>query len=650
MKPSKEKICLEEWPEVFVDNLEIDKQELFLRRKNAIEALIRGEKTICEITNLYNIEKTELYRFLERCLSIDTNGNILGYRALIPYFRLKPYNRIENIDGYWQESNSVNKSGSFKKFLTTYPDLKLLIDNLVFPKRKNIPQSTIYRTKDIHEKLIKACKSQGISPEKGDYPFNSKDLGLRSLYRYVKNLKVNNPDLSVRDYGDDAKVKHNNTGIGDSINVIERPFERVEFDGHKIDAIFAIKYTTLEGDEVVDIMNRIWILAIIDCATKVILGYKICLGREYSAVDILECYKNAILPHKSPNFTIPGLTLPDNGGYHSIAIPTTEFAIWDEIAMDNAKSNRSKIVKEKNLKVIGARANYGPVGTPTRRPIIEKFFDALEKNGFQRLTNTTGSKLEDPRRQNPESKAIQYKITPDEIEQIVEVLIANRNNSPLRSLGSLTPLEAMQQRINRNMPFRVLDEEFRDGEEFTSMIDHRTIRGALNTGRRPYIEYEGIEYRNDVLAEAYDLINTKLTLVVNIEDLRIIKAFLPNGCELGYLKAKGKWGIRKHSIKLRKVINKLYREGKILLRNQDDPIEIYHEYLKSKAKHNKQARNEIAKIQKESNKQPNELVEKHEKPVHSYKNNKEMINIKTFNSNRNLPNSKHKIERFSFNS
>lgn len=88
----------------------------------------------------------------------------------------------------------------------------------------------------------------------------------------------------------------------------------------------------------------------------------------------------------------------------------------------------------------------------------------------------------------------------------------------------------------------------------------RTVRGNISTGKRPIINYEGAEYRNDTLAEDYSLVGLKLTFEIDTEDLRIIRAFLPDGSELGLLTARGKWGIIKHSLRQRKAINKLVHE------------------------------------------------------------------------------------------
>ena len=126
----------------------------------------------------------------------------------------------------------------------------------------------------------------------------------------------------------------------------------------------------------------------------------------------------------------------------------------------------------------------------------------------------------------------------------------------------------------------------------------RKIRGKRDAGRAPYIFYEGVEYRNDVLSRSIDLIGLELTLLVDLNDLRYIKAYLPDGGELGILTAKGKWSLKKHSLKMRKEINKLKRDKQINFSILDDPIEIYHQYLVTKSIDNKSARNKLATLNK----------------------------------------------------
>ncbi|WP_188455566.1 hypothetical protein [Virgibacillus oceani] len=651
----KELIDRSNWATVYENNLEGDKKEIFLKRKKAVDMYMDGEKTIKEICSITKVNHTDLYRLLKRCVVLDSNGQVFGYKALIPNFRIKPYTREVNIDGFGQNNEDIKLTGAFQKLLDKFPDIKEEIKELVFKKKKNEPSTNISMGKDLHRKFINICKKHPlIDYQKGDYPFNTDDFAKRSFYRYIKNLKLDNPNKTVKEYGKDSEVLLKNTGTGTQTNNIIRPFHRVEFDGHKIDTTIAIKYTTPEGDEIVDVMERIWLLTIVDCGTNCTLGYTIVLNKEYSAADVLTCVKTAVLPRSPIQITIPGINIPDYGGFPSDVIPETAYAVWDELLFDNAMANIAKNVKSKLKRIVGCQVNTGPVGTPTKRPLVEKLYHLLEENGFQKLTTTTGSHLRDPKRQNPEVKAIKYEVTPDEIEQLAEVLIARRNGTPQKRINGLSPLEVMQQRINRKMPYRKIDEEYKDGYEFLTIDDTRVIRGSLEKGRRPYIRFMGVDYRNDALSEGFDLIGTKLTLIVNIEDLRYIKAYLHNGAELGLLKAAGKWSVRKHSIKIRKVINKLVSTGQLKISLEEDPIDAYHIYLKEKAKNNKSARNQLAAIDKVLNRDREHVEKNYSQDDTDFNNNGNNIhNIHSKSSNKAkkiYKSSYKKRERFFFNS
>ncbi|GAB1154673.1 hypothetical protein YWY31_06980 [Paenibacillus illinoisensis] len=72
---------------------------------------------------------------------------------------------------------------------------------------------------------------------------------------------------------------------------------------------------------------------------------------------------------------------------------------------------------------------------------------------------------------------------------------------------------------------------------------NRTVRGSLLSERKPYIQYEGVKYRSEKLANSAHLIKQELVLHVNVDDLRTLKAYHPNGSEFGYLTACGRWSL-----------------------------------------------------------------------------------------------------------
>ena len=86
---------------------------------------------------------------------------------------------------------------------------------------------------------------------------------------------------------------------------------------------------------------------------------------------------------------------------------------------------------------------------------------------------------------------------------------------------------------------------------------HCSVRAYLPQGVRPHINLYGVRYTNDVRASSTQLIGRKLLLSLNADDLRSVRAFVPDGAELGVLNAQGAWGVMPHNLKVRQEILKL---------------------------------------------------------------------------------------------
>lgn len=586
---------LSNWPTVLFDNLVQEEQELFLRRKKAVDMYVKNEHMVKDIASMTGLSRHEIQRLVNRCLLDDGDGKIWGYRALIPQKRVDGYTRFKALadssDAY------ENYAGAFKQLLDIYPNIKDKIIDYFLQRRKDIIIENQIRVKHLHNYFIKLCRTAGI--QLNQYPFTTKDMAKRSLYRFVKQLEQLYFSKVAQRYGDEAARHARSTGIGERNHpVIERPYQRVQFDGHRIDAMISLTYTLPSGEEITEVLDRIWLLVIIDVATTAIIGYHLCLNREYSSYDVLHCIKNAIVPKKPKEFKIPGLNYPEGMGYPSLVLEETKWALWDEFLYDNAKANLASIVIDRLTQFVGCSVNAGPVSMPERRAFVERFFRFIEDNGYQRLPSTTGSNPDDPKRKNPEKKAIEYKINAAEIEELTEIFIARYNLTQHAGSNNLTPLDCMQQRILKGNFPRVMPPEQQNEICFFLQKVQRNVVGDIKSGRRPYINYEGVEYRNDVLSRSPNLIGTKLDLLVNIDDIRILRAYLPDGSEFGLLTATGKWGLRAHSLKTRKVINNLRDNKEIDITVMDDPIDIYQRYLESKSKKSKAQRNKLAELRR----------------------------------------------------
>lgn len=586
-------IDLKTWPEVDCSVLNEKDKDVYKKRRAAIDLFFARIKSSKEVAKISGLSVSEIYRLADRCLLEDENNIPYGYRALIPHKRITSYKRKDLPTGH-----TCKKTGAFSKLLDQYPSLEDMIQTSLWgTDRKQVVDKHI-NIKHLHKKFVNRCKNLGLYGN--EYPFTSKDYGKRSLERYVKKLQHNHFSKGAGRISREAANHANRTGIGFKNHISVRPYQRVQFDGHRIDTLISIKFTTPEGLEITEIIDRIWLLAIIDEDTRMILGYHISLNKEYNKSDVLHCIKNAIVTSQPKTFCISGLTYHRTAGFPTWGNQEHDWAVWDELLYDNAKSHLSKEVEKCLKEIVGCSVNPGAVSSPERRPLIENFFRLLEENGFHRLPSTTGSHSKDPIRKNPEKNAIKYEIREQEIKDLAEVLIANYNGTPHTSLYNLSPLEVYKQRLEQGAIIRTIPEENRSLTAFFTEKITRTIKGDIGSGKRPYINYEMAQYRGEILSRAGELIGQKLILHVNTEDIRVIKAFLPDGSELGLLQVVGKWRLSKHSLTLRKTINRLKNRKLLHFTSEDDPIEKYGDFLRSKSKTHKSSRNKLVNLRDET--------------------------------------------------
>lgn len=585
------------WPTVDESSLNEPARTKYIQRKKAVYMYFSRD-SLDYIQQETGISPRNLRRLITRCMQYDQNGLILGFRGLIPQKNVKIY----QLDLFNKTQNNDRKTGEFNRFLDTYPDIRDLIEDL-FLGRKKRSLEPVMKVKHIHKRLIEECRKRGLTYS--DYPLNTEWMGYKAVQRYLKRLALQNFRKSVARYGNDAIQKARHVGEEEQNQISTLfPYQRVQFDAHRIDGFFAVDLFTPEGDMVTKLLDRFWILTIIDVATRNILGYAISLGKEYNASDVMHCVRNAVMPHKQLELTIQGLSYDSVGGFPSEKFPELTWAVWDVICLDNAKSHYANMVKDRLDNLIGCSMNLGPVALPMRRGIIERFFKTLEENGFHRLPNTTGSGTSDPRRNKPEENAIRLNITYEHLKQLIDVLISNYNGTPHGGIYHQTPLELLEKRITTTglIPRR-LEEEKRSEMLFMQTTQKRTVRGSLKSGRRPYIQFEGVEYRSETLASSAHLLNTELVLHVNVDDLRTLKAFFPDGSEFGYLTATGRWSLTAHSLQTRRAINSLVHRKLIHYTTWDDPIFVYTDYL-MRQKKSRNTTNKITQVFEVSNYEP----------------------------------------------
>lgn len=577
------------WPRVIESEIDDTQLEKFRAKAEAMRRYFANEP-VKQIERATGVSRKEFPRLAKKCMLPSDDGSILGFRALLPYIRLKPYERTAAIKQKFPEQKAGH-SGALGTMLDRFPDIE---DTLVKhirqdAKLKAIPEFKL-RPRDLHRLFIDLLKKNGV--ENGEWPFNTKYRGIRSIEKYMRNVLDRNFARTVMTREGQEARAHINVGTGyDCFLTYDEPYDAVEIDAYNIEGHLSVAFATPEGTETDLLLERLWLIAAVERFSTAVLAYTVVYRSEVNADDVLRVIREAATIRWEPkNLTFPGLHYPAVGGLPSGVISGAHGAIWTTTLFDGALAHLSKAVHERARKTLGFVINWGAVGHFERRPNVERFFNQIGRDLFKRLPSTTGSHPRNGRASDAEKKAVQHRIRAVEVEQLLDVATAQHNATPSEGISYLSPLDALRYFLEdpdrrflvRRLPLR----EFEIAKTF-SCREEATVRGGAHTGRRPYVQVDRVHYSSPVMVNAGHLVGQPLVLEIDEDDMRQIRAFLKNGAELGVLKAQGKWSLTKHSRRTRKAINGLVHRRVVTISEFDDPVQVYLKHLSKPAEGNK---------------------------------------------------------------
>lgn len=584
------------WPSVDISALNENDQAVFTARQKAIELYVQNPLlSLVAIKNQTGVDPKTVYRIMGRCLEKHSDGRIYGFRAAIPYARLKQYERVHSVNRY-AGTQGTGLAGAFGLLLQQYPSIKKFLLRQAMQRHRAIGEAREVRKsiKRIHKGFLEECRKAGVKPN--EYPLNQTMAGLRSLASYLKHYDNRTFESAARSVGMD-RVGPAAPAESEQVPPATRAYEVVEFDGHKIDLRVTVRVTDPFGFDTLLELTRIWILVLLDVASRAVIGYKVALSKEYNKDDVAGALQAALIPFRPRQYKIPGMAIRAGGGYPSGVLPQTQFACWEWFRFDGAKSHLATDTLTRLNQIVGCWPDNGPAAEPDERPFIERFFQLVAKNFAHRLPGTTGSNpqsieraLSDP---NGDTKLL---VELDELEDMIEVLIGDYNGESHSGVSNRTPLEAMAQLLARDQGYlRTLPRVVRQNLCLLQEARIVTIKGSISTGVRPHINFLDVRYTSDILSSSPGLIGKKLRIYFDVRDIRSVKAFFEDGAELGILTAARPWCYTPHSVRVRQEIFRLKRKGKLTYREGDDPIEAWEKYKRAQAKNNKRAATDLAK-------------------------------------------------------
>ena len=174
-----------EWPTVAWSMLTDGERDVFRAREEAVRRYCRREPLRVIATGT-GVPFNSIRRLYERCLQTHADGRLQGFRALIPYERVKPYQRMATIG----RLGSAGKAGVFAQLLQRHPELEALIVSELQAHRVVVtegPNGVILSgLSALQRRFRQMCLQLGLTER--DYPLVQKQQGIRSLAAAAKRI------------------------------------------------------------------------------------------------------------------------------------------------------------------------------------------------------------------------------------------------------------------------------------------------------------------------------------------------------------------------------------------------------------------------------------------------------------------------------
>lgn len=557
-----------------------DVRKRYLTRKLAVTLFLSGasDKVVKQRTS---IGAKQAYRLIrERCLEVHPDGRPYGWRGLIPRLRIRPYTRRNAIR---VDAFGFGAVGALQTLLDSNPDLKRDLNKRILSIASGEALCEIKRSIRQHwHWFLDKLRERGYEARQ-EWPFTTISQGYFSIRSYVDSVLESSPKALANAAGGPDLVAKLKTGDG-ADRPVTRFMQRVEMDAHKLDGLFCVSLPRPDGSYKEKIVHRLWVIVILEVISRVVLGYYLSLRREVSQDDVLRAIKRA-LTHWAPrkiSFS-DAAYLPQAG---MLSVLGADFAglCWDECSVDGALAEASKHVRSVLRDAVGSallepRSSFSKRRGKDDRPFIEAFFRNLAGRGFQRLSNTTGAKVQDRKGRKPDEVAIASRFQYEYAEELLDVLIANYNATKHSGIGQRTPLEYAQFLYQRpGLNLRHID---RNGlTSFFSVRKRCVVRGGAQSGRAPYVEFRAARYSSDTLRNRQDLVGKQIWVIShNEDDARIALASTLEGAGLGVLRAAPPWHRTPHSLSVRSAICQSAARGKFSISAGTDAVETFMNYV-----------------------------------------------------------------------
>lgn len=161
---------LKAWPAPDIEVFDDDEKQKYIQRRTAVEMYAQGAR-YDEIRSLTGKCDEEVRRLVRRCVISDGAGDIYGFYALLPAFRVRGYERKKMIR-LGKGNGHGGYAGAMKTLLRLHPEAAVFIKERILKLHTDgyVPEARI-SYKNLHSDFLKMLR--GLKLTDADYPFKA---------------------------------------------------------------------------------------------------------------------------------------------------------------------------------------------------------------------------------------------------------------------------------------------------------------------------------------------------------------------------------------------------------------------------------------------------------------------------------------------
>ena len=184
------------------------------------------------------------------------------------------------------DASGRGASGALSNLLLQEPDFADRLEKQILKSCADLKLAEIRRPRHaLWAWFLKELRSLGLET-RNEWPFTMKTMGYPTLCRYADAVLSANPIKAARIVGGPQLEKKMVSGAG--INrPVHNPFERVEMDAHKLDGRFVVMIPALDGGWHPRLIHRLWVIVLLDVASRAVIGYHLSLRVEVNKDDVI---------------------------------------------------------------------------------------------------------------------------------------------------------------------------------------------------------------------------------------------------------------------------------------------------------------------------------------------------------------------------